>query len=103
MPGSSSPDFAATQILSDVLGSPRGNLYELVPAGKAIDTGFGIAEAYPKASVAYSAGVLAAGSDAAPLIDGNAQNHGGLCGERRTCGIGGSGQAARNRGRGVSA
>jgi zinc protease len=69
MPGSSSPDFAATQILSDVLGSPRGNLYELVPAGKAIDTGFGIAEAHPKASVAYSAGVLAAGSDAAPLIE----------------------------------
>jgi zinc protease len=69
MPGSSSPDYAATQILGDVLGSPRGNLYELVPAGKAIDTGFGIAEAHPKASVAYSAGVLASGSDAAPLIE----------------------------------
>ena len=30
-PGSDSPDFAAAQILSDVLSSQRGKLYELVP------------------------------------------------------------------------
>ena len=33
------------------------------------ETEFGIAETYPKASVAYSAAVLAAGSDAAPVIE----------------------------------
>jgi zinc protease len=69
MPGSGSADFAAVQILSDVLGSERGNLYALVPQGKALDTGFGIAEIYPKASVAYSAAVLPSGTDAAPVTD----------------------------------
>ena len=52
MPGTDSPDFAAVQILSDVLASQRGNLYELVPQGKALQTEFGLAEAYPKASMA---------------------------------------------------
>jgi len=68
MPGSDSPDFAAIQILGDVLGSQRGNLYALVPQGKALETEFGLAETYPKASVAYSAAVLPADGDAAPVI-----------------------------------
>jgi zinc protease len=68
MPGTDSPDFAAAQILSDVLASQRGNLYALVPQGKALETEFGIAEAYPKASVAYGAAVLPAGADSAPVI-----------------------------------
>ncbi len=46
MPGTSSPDYAAVQILGDVLASERANLYALVPQGKALDTGFGVAEAY---------------------------------------------------------
>ena len=66
MPGSDSPDFAAAQILGDVLGSQRAKLYDLVPQGKALETEFGLAETYPKASVAYSAAVLPADSDAAP-------------------------------------
>jgi len=66
--GTESPDFAAVQILSDVLGSQRGNLYALVPQGKALDTEFGLAETYAKASVAYSAAVLPADGDAKPLI-----------------------------------
>jgi zinc protease len=69
MPGTASPDFAATQILSDVLSSQRGNLYALVPQGKALETEFGIAETFPKASAAYSAAVLPASADAAPVID----------------------------------
>ena len=68
MPGSDSPDFAAAQILSDVLASQRGNLYAMVPEGKALQTEFGFAEAYTKASVAYSAAVLPADGDAAPVI-----------------------------------
>ena len=66
--GTESPDFPAVEILSDVLGSQRANLYVLVPQGKALDTGFGLAESFPKAGVAYCAGVLPADGDAAPLI-----------------------------------
>lgn len=69
MPGTDSPDFAAVQILSDVLTSQRGNLYALVPQGKALDTEFGIAEVFPKASVAYSAAALPAEANAAPVIE----------------------------------
>ena len=36
--------------------------------GKALETEFGLAETYPKASVAYSAAVLPADGDAAPVI-----------------------------------
>jgi zinc protease len=66
--GTESSDFAAVQILSDVLGSQRGNLYALVPQGKALQTGFGLAETFPKASVLYSAAILPAEGDATPLI-----------------------------------
>lgn len=68
MPGTDSPDFAAVHILSDVLASQRGNIYGLVPQGKALDAEFGLAEAYPKASVAYSVAVLPAAGDAGPVI-----------------------------------
>ena len=67
MPGTDSPDFAAVRILSDVLSSERGNLYELVPQGKALQTEFGIAETYPKASMAFTVAVLPTGADAAPV------------------------------------
>jgi zinc protease len=43
-------------------------LYALVPQGKALDTGFGLAESFAKASVMYSAAVLPAEGDAQPLI-----------------------------------
>ena len=39
-PGSDSADYAAAQILSDVLSSQREKLYGLVPEGKAIFAGF---------------------------------------------------------------
>src|SRR5579863_3473667 len=68
MPGTDSPDFAATHILSDVLASQRGNLYELVPQGKALETEFGLAESYPKASMAFSVAVLPAGANSDPVI-----------------------------------
>ena len=68
MPGTDSPDFAAVHILSDVLASQRGNIYGLVPQGKALEAEFGLAEAYPKASVAYSVAVLPAAGNADPVI-----------------------------------
>lgn len=68
MPGTDSSDFAAAQILGDVLGSQRGDLYALVPQGKALQTEFGFAESYNKASVAYAAAVLPADGNATPVI-----------------------------------
>jgi zinc protease len=67
MPGTESPEFAAVRILSDVLGSQRGNLYALVPQGKALAAEFGLAETFPKASVAYSVLALPSDADPAPV------------------------------------
>src|SRR6202040_636284 len=63
MPGTDSSDYAAVRILSDVLASQRGNLYALVPQGKALAAEFGIAETFPKGSVGYSVLALPADSD----------------------------------------
>jgi len=63
-PGTDSPDYAASQILADVLASQRADLYGMVPAGKALAAEFGMAETYPKASVGY--GVVALAADADP-------------------------------------
>ncbi len=65
--GTSSPDFAATRILSDVISSQRADLYGLVPSGKALGTDFGITETYPKASVGYALAAVPAGADVAPI------------------------------------
>jgi zinc protease len=40
LPGYDSPDYAAAQVLADILDSQRGSLYALVPEGKALDAGF---------------------------------------------------------------
>ena len=60
LPGTDSPDFAAARVLADVLASQRGDLYALVPAGKALYAQFQIAETYPKASVGFSIAALPA-------------------------------------------
>jgi len=68
MPGTDSPDWAAINVLADVLASQRADLYGMVPAGKALAAEFGLAEAYRKASVSYGVVALPAGQDvAAPL------------------------------------
>lgn len=69
MPGTDSPDYAAAQILSDVLASQRGDLYAMVPAGKALASQFGMAETYPKASVGFGLIAQPAGVDAAASIN----------------------------------
>src|ERR1051326_4812136 len=69
MPGTDSPDYPAARILSDVLASQRGDLYALVPAGRALAAQFGLAETYRKASVGYAVAALPAATDAAPIIE----------------------------------
>jgi zinc protease len=68
LPGSDSADFAAAQILSDVVASQRGELYGLVPAGKALEAQFELGETYPKASVGFAVAALPAGADATPVV-----------------------------------
>jgi len=67
-PGTDSPDYAACQVLADVLASQRGDIYAMVPEGKALGTEFGMAETYPKASVGYGMVALPAGADPADAI-----------------------------------
>jgi zinc protease len=68
MPGTDSPDYAAANILSDVLASQRADLYGMVPAGKALAAEFGLAETYKKASVGFGLVALPAGGDLAAAI-----------------------------------
>ena len=67
-PGTDSPDYAAMQILADVLASQRADLYGMVPAGKALAAEFGLAEAYRKASVGYGLVALPAQVDATSAV-----------------------------------
>jgi zinc protease len=67
MPGFDDPDYAAAQVLADVLSSQRGNLYALVPEGKALFAGFSVS-ALPKASLGYAAAAFAPGADSAALL-----------------------------------
>ena len=67
MPGLKSRDFAAADILGDVLGSQRGALYGLVPAGRALDAQFSY---QAKADVGFGIGYAGfpKGEDPAPLL-----------------------------------
>ncbi len=67
LPGSNSPDFAATQLLADVLSSQRGSLYELVPEGKALYAGFQLST-LPEASLGYAVGVYPKGASGDELV-----------------------------------
>jgi zinc protease len=67
-PGTDSPDFAAIQVLADVLSSQRGELYAMVPAGKALAAEFGLAESYRQASIGYGVVALPAGADTEAAI-----------------------------------
>jgi zinc protease len=68
LPGFESPDFAAGQILADVLDSRRGDLYALVPEGKAIFTGFD-GGALPKAAFGYALAAFPAGGEGPSLVN----------------------------------
>ncbi len=68
MPGSSSPDFAAAEVLADVLSSQRGSLYALVPAGKALYAGFSL-DPLPGASLGYAIGAFSRQTTGAQVVD----------------------------------
>ena len=67
MPGLDSPDFAASQVLADILSSQRGSLYALVPEGKALGTDFSL-NAQPRSGMGYAAAVFPKDGDAAALL-----------------------------------
>ncbi len=80
-PGTSSPDYAASRILADVIASQRAALYDLVPQGKALGTEFGMAESYPMASAAFALAAIPPNANPAPItaeirkiMDGYAKN-----------------------------
>jgi len=67
MPGLTTHDFAAADILGDVLGSQRGALYGLVPAGRALMAQFQF-RAKPGVGFGLAIGAFPKGGDPAPLL-----------------------------------
>jgi len=67
-PGAENPDFAAAQILSDVLSSQRGKLYELVPQGQALFAAFEY-ETLQKSGLGYAIAGFPAGGDSTNLLN----------------------------------
>jgi zinc protease len=61
-PGLDSRDFAALDVLADVLDSRRFALFGLVPQGKALDADFAL-DPLPRAGIAYATVSFAAGQD----------------------------------------
>jgi zinc protease len=66
-PGAENSDFAAAQILSDVLSSQRGKLYGLVPDGKALFAAFQY-ETLQKSGLGYAIVGFPAGGDSTNLL-----------------------------------
>ena len=75
LPGSGSKDYAATQILGDVLSSQRGSLYALVPQGKALYAGFQTSR-LPEAGLGYAIGVFPQGGNGDELVGGDQADSG---------------------------
>ena len=67
LPGYDSPDFAAAQVLADVLDSERGNIYALVPQGKALGAGF-TTNFLPKAGLGYAFAAFPRGKNGSNLV-----------------------------------
>jgi len=68
LPGTDNPDYAAAQILSDVLSSQRGKLYGLVPRGRALFTEFAY-ETLPHSGLGYAMAGFPAGGNATNLLN----------------------------------
>jgi zinc protease len=62
VPGPKDPDFAALEVLADVLSSRRFELYGLVPKGQAIAAEFAL-DPLPEATLAYAALSFTSGDD----------------------------------------
>ncbi len=79
VPGYTSPDYFASEILNDVLNSPRGALYELQASGKALGT-FAQSVTHPEAGLSLIGSAVAvtttgdqAVTDITSVIDGYKQ------------------------------
>ena len=66
LPGFESPDYAAIEVLADVLNSQRGVLYDFIANGEALDVGFSF-DPLAKASLGYFSIVYPADKDTAEL------------------------------------
>jgi zinc protease len=67
LPGYDSPDWAAGQVLGDVLDNQRADLYSLVVEGKALKTRFET-DALPKGGLGFAAAAFPGGGDGTALI-----------------------------------
>ncbi len=67
LPGCDSEDYPATQVLADVLSNQRGNLFALVPEGKALYTGFSLST-LPKAGMGYAVAAFPKATDPSSLV-----------------------------------
>lgn len=67
LPGYRDADQAVAQVLIDALGSQRGNLYSLVPEGKALYAGFE-GNLLPRAGIGFAVGGFPKGGDAQALL-----------------------------------
>ncbi|MEJ2567136.1 MAG: pitrilysin family protein [Gammaproteobacteria bacterium] len=67
MPGYDSPDYAAAQVLGDVLNNQRADLYGLVVKGDALGAGFD-QNALPKAGLGFATLLFPAGNDPKPPL-----------------------------------
>lgn len=67
MPGYGDRDYAAAEVLSDVLNSQRGSLYAMVPEGKALFTGFEL-DGLPGTGLGFAIAGFPNGGDSAKLL-----------------------------------
>ena len=67
MPGWNNRDYAASEILADILSSQRGRLYGLVPDGKALFTDFSL-DTLPESGLGYAVAGFPKGGNAKTLL-----------------------------------
>ncbi len=67
LPGYASTDYAASQVLADVLNSQRGDLYDLTVSGKALTTGFSL-NPLPQAGLGFALAAFPQGGDSQALL-----------------------------------
>ncbi len=67
MPGYHDPDFAAAQVLGDVLDSARGDIYALAAEGKALMAGFDVTT-LPDVGLGYAMAAFPKGGDGPKML-----------------------------------
>ncbi|HEX2965425.1 MAG TPA: pitrilysin family protein [Syntrophorhabdaceae bacterium] len=68
MPGYSSPDYPAAEVLSEALSNQRSDLYNLVPEGKALFAGFNLST-LPETGIGYAMAAFPKGADSTALLN----------------------------------